>query len=202
MASRIASSSLRAHVAAVLVAGGSVRRRVFPRRQAAIQPPFLACLVTGTGGPTMRRSTGSQSPACTRPRGAGWWAAPCAAPRRTDYVRELRACARDGAGITIGVGYAHRDRRRPGRDGISPGGVRDRRRRRQDAHAPAGERRRARVQGAGGRLPGRLRRRAVGREARRQCRRLRRCARHPARRAGARGVPVRREAGAIRASGC
>ncbi len=105
MASRIASSSARAQVAAALVAAAAFVGGL-PSSQAAIQPPFLACLVTGTGGPN--------DAAFTRLAGVGLHSAEVGGvvgrtehgASQDDYVRDLTSCARDGAGLTIGVGYA------------------------------------------------------------------------------------------------
>ena len=51
MASRIASSSPRARVAALAALAAASLIAVLPASSAAVRPPFLACLVTGVGGP-------------------------------------------------------------------------------------------------------------------------------------------------------
>ncbi len=106
MASRIASSDLsrRAVTFTLLVLAASLTI-MLPVSPAALQPPFLACLVTGTGGP--------DDPAFTRLAAVGLHAAEgnglvgrvVRGSSQADYARELTGCARDGAGITIGVGY-------------------------------------------------------------------------------------------------
>ena len=104
MASRTASSNLRicAAVAAVLAAV------LIPADPASSVPsitPFRACLVTGVGG--------LEGPAFNRLAVAGLRAAERAgvvghtahAGSQAEIVNDLRSCARDRAGITIGVGY-------------------------------------------------------------------------------------------------
>ncbi len=104
MASRIASSSLRTQAAVLLLAVASLVV-ILPASSASIQPPFLACLVTGKGGaddPALGRLAAAGLHAA---EGSGLVGRTVRASSQADYARELRSCARDGAGITIGVGY-------------------------------------------------------------------------------------------------
>jgi basic membrane protein A and related proteins len=104
MASRIASSSRRTPVTTALVLAVLLLIAA-PASSRAVQPRFLACLVTGTGGP--------DDPAFNRlavvglhdAEGNGVVTRAARGSSQADYTRELRSCARDGAGITIGVGY-------------------------------------------------------------------------------------------------
>ncbi len=104
MASRIASSSLRTPAATVLVLA-ALFVIVLPGSSGAVQPPFLACLVTGTGGPDDSAFNRLAVAGLRDAEGNGVVVRAVRGSSEPDYTRELRSCARDGAGITIGVGY-------------------------------------------------------------------------------------------------
>jgi basic membrane protein A len=104
MASRIASSSLRTLAATALVLA-ALLVIVLPAWSGAVQPPFLACLVTGTGGPDDPAFNRLAAVGLHDAEGSGVVSRAVHGGSQADYTRELRSCARDGAGITIGVGY-------------------------------------------------------------------------------------------------
>ena len=104
MASRIASSSLRTPAAAALVLAALVVIAL-PASSSAVEPPFLACLVTGAGGPDDQAFNRLAAVGLHGAEGGGVVARAERGGSQADYLRELRSCAQDGAGITIGVGY-------------------------------------------------------------------------------------------------
>lgn len=76
-----------------------------PSLSGAVQPPFLACLVSGVGGPDDPAFDRLAVTGLHGAEGSGVVGRAVRGTSQADYVRELRACAEDGAGITIGVGY-------------------------------------------------------------------------------------------------
>ena len=113
---------------------------------------------------------------------------------QADYMRELRACAEDGAGITIGVGYelataVDQTATAFPRAAFAIVDVDVR----TLTHRPANVEGLVFKQQEAGYLAG-YAGRSLGREARGQGRRFDRRPRHPAGRPGARRIPLRREA--------
>ena len=104
MASRIASNSLRSRATAAVVLVAALIALI-PASSAAIQPPFLACLVTGSGGANDAAFNALAATGLQAAQGNGVLGRSEHGSTQADYVRELRACAIDGAGITIAVGY-------------------------------------------------------------------------------------------------
>jgi basic membrane protein A and related proteins len=104
MASRIASSSAQRRAAAGLALAAALVTLV-PASFAAIQPPFLACLVTGTGGPNDAAFNQLAIAGLHTVERSGVVGRAVHGTSQTAYARELRSCAQDGAGITIAVGY-------------------------------------------------------------------------------------------------
>ena len=107
MASRIASSSAtgRTTIAIVIAAVFAVFAALIPASSVAVQPPFLACLVTGAGDtndPSFNLLAAAGLQAAERRGVVGREAH---ATAQAGYERELRACAQDGAAITVAVGY-------------------------------------------------------------------------------------------------
>ena len=104
MASRIASSSLRTLAVTALVLA-ALLVVVLPASPRAVQPQFLACLVTGSGGPDDPAFNRLAAAGLHDADGSGVVSRAVRGGSQADYTRELTACARNGAGITIGVGY-------------------------------------------------------------------------------------------------
>ena len=195
MASRIASSSPRARAAALAALAAAILIVVLPASSAAVRPPFLACLVTGVGGPEDESFNQLAVTGLHAAETRGVVGRVVRGTSQADYVQELSSCAQNGAGITIGVGYelataVDQTATMFPRAAFAIVDVDVR----TLTHRPANVEGLVFKQQEAGYLAG-LHRRAVGREARRQGGRLDRRPRHPAGRSCARRVPVRRQAG-------
>jgi basic membrane protein A and related proteins len=105
MASRIASSSPRARAAALAALAAAILIVVLPASSAAVRPPFLACLVTGVGGPEDESFDQLAVAGLHAAETRGVVGRVVRGTSQADYVQELSSCAENGAGITIGVGY-------------------------------------------------------------------------------------------------
>ena len=79
---------------------------LIPSPAGAAKAPFVACLVTGTGGSTDAAFNRLAAAGVQSLDGRGVVSRVASGSSRKDYLRELDVCARDGAGITIAVGYA------------------------------------------------------------------------------------------------
>jgi basic membrane protein A len=70
-----------------------------------MKAPFVACLVTGTGGPTDAAYNRLAAAGLKTLEGRGVNTRTVSGSSQSDYVRALGICAKDGAAVTIGVGY-------------------------------------------------------------------------------------------------
>jgi basic membrane protein A len=105
MASLIASSSRR--LPGVALAASAIAFAALVASPAgAVKAPFVACLVTGTSGTADAAWNRLAAAGLQSVEGRGVVTRVAAASSQNDYLRELDVCARDGAGITIAVGYA------------------------------------------------------------------------------------------------
>jgi basic membrane protein A and related proteins len=105
MASRIASSNGVRTAAAAALLFAAVPAVALPASSAAGRQPFLACLVTGTGGADDRAFNRLAAAGLHGFERSGVATHLVHGGSQADYLRELGFCARAGAGITIGVGY-------------------------------------------------------------------------------------------------
>jgi basic membrane protein A and related proteins len=105
MASPIASSSRRARGAALAVLAAAILIVALPASSAAVRPPFLACLVTGAGGPEDASFDQLAVAGLRAAETRGVEGRVIRGTSQADYMQQLRSCAEDGAGVTIGVGY-------------------------------------------------------------------------------------------------
>jgi basic membrane protein A and related proteins len=92
-------------LAAAALAVAALVLLALPASSSALQPPFLACLVTGTGGPADAAFNRLAATGLHGAGGSGVVGRSVHGSSQADYVHALTSCARDGAGITIGVGY-------------------------------------------------------------------------------------------------
>ena len=120
MASRIASSSRRARAAALAALAAALLIVVLPASSAAVRPPFLACLVTGVGGPEDESFDQLAVAGLHAAEARGVVGRVVRGTSQADYVQELSSCARERRGDHDRRRLRARDRRRPDRDRCFP----------------------------------------------------------------------------------
>jgi basic membrane protein A len=106
MESPIASSRPTARAAALAVLTAAILIVVLPASSAAVSPPFLACLVTGAWSGLDDPATGQLAAVGLRAaEGHGVVGRILHGATQAEVTQDLETCARNRAGITIGVGY-------------------------------------------------------------------------------------------------